>query len=64
MILEDENLTIPHPNLTERAFVLAPLDEIAPNLIHPVSKLTIHEIVSRMNVEGVTIFQESTEKEK
>lgn len=64
LILEDENLTIPHPNLTERAFVLAPLDEIAPNLIHPVSKLTIHEIISGMNMEGVTIFQESTEKEK
>jgi 2-amino-4-hydroxy-6-hydroxymethyldihydropteridine diphosphokinase len=34
-IMETENLTIPHPRLKDRAFVLVPLTEIAPDLIHP-----------------------------
>jgi 2-amino-4-hydroxy-6-hydroxymethyldihydropteridine diphosphokinase len=34
-IMETQNLTIPHPGLKDRAFVLIPLAEIAPDLIHP-----------------------------
>jgi len=34
-IMETPNLTIPHPRLHDRAFVLIPLAEIAPNLVHP-----------------------------
>jgi 2-amino-4-hydroxy-6-hydroxymethyldihydropteridine diphosphokinase len=34
-IMETENLTIPHPRLKDRAFVLIPLAEIDPDLIHP-----------------------------
>ena len=33
--IETQNLTIPHPRLKDRAFVLIPLAEIAPKLIHP-----------------------------
>lgn len=36
--IESENLTIPHPRMMERAFVLVPLVEIAPTLCHPVTK--------------------------
>jgi 2-amino-4-hydroxy-6-hydroxymethyldihydropteridine diphosphokinase len=39
MVWRDENLTIPHPFLTERAFVLAPLREIAPELRLPGGEL-------------------------
>jgi 2-amino-4-hydroxy-6-hydroxymethyldihydropteridine diphosphokinase len=35
-ILETETLTIPHPRLAQRNFVLVPLNEIAPDVIHPV----------------------------
>ncbi len=35
LILETENLSIPHPRMHKRAFVLEPLIEIAPNWIHP-----------------------------
>ncbi len=38
IILESETLTIPHPRLAERAFVMVPLAEIAPDFIHPVLK--------------------------
>ena len=34
-IMETRNLTIPHPRLKDRAFVLIPLAEIAPDLVHP-----------------------------
>lgn len=35
-VLEEPGLTLPHPRMQERAFVLAPLLEIAPGLMHPV----------------------------
>jgi 2-amino-4-hydroxy-6-hydroxymethyldihydropteridine diphosphokinase len=43
-IVETKELTIPHPALHERRFVLEPLAEIAPELRHPVFKRTIREL--------------------
>jgi 2-amino-4-hydroxy-6-hydroxymethyldihydropteridine diphosphokinase len=44
-IISSAHLTIPHPHIAERNFVLAPLAEIAPNFIHPVLKLPIKKIL-------------------
>lgn len=45
--LSTPTLTLPHPGLTDRLFVLLPMTEIAPDLIHPVSGLSIRELLRR-----------------
>jgi 2-amino-4-hydroxy-6-hydroxymethyldihydropteridine diphosphokinase len=44
-IIEERDLTIPHPRFRERRFVLEPLAEIAPDWIDPVTKRTMRELV-------------------
>ena len=43
-VIADEGLVVPHPHFRERAFVLAPLAEIAPEMVDPVSGKTIREL--------------------
>jgi 2-amino-4-hydroxy-6-hydroxymethyldihydropteridine diphosphokinase len=45
-IIEERDLTVPHPRFRERRFVLEPLSEIAPDWIDPVTKRTIRELLS------------------
>ncbi len=51
-VIETPELIIPHPKLTDRAFVLIPLDEIAPDLVHPVKGKTIKQLL-----KGITAVQ-------
>ncbi len=44
-ILRAEGLIIPHPRMAERRFVLEPLAQIAPDVIHPVLKKSIHALL-------------------
>ena len=41
LILDTPELQIPHPLMTERAFVMDPLQEIAPELFHPITKMKL-----------------------
>ena len=44
-IINRENLIIPHPRIQERKFALVPLNEIAPELIHPVFHKSIRQLL-------------------
>jgi len=50
-------LVIPHPRLYERAFVLVPLAEIAPDLVHPVFGKPIHELLDRLDRSDIKLFK-------
>jgi 2-amino-4-hydroxy-6-hydroxymethyldihydropteridine diphosphokinase len=47
-ILDSKELTIPHPAMHQRRFVLEPLAEIAPDVLHPVMKKTIRELLDSL----------------
>ena len=53
LILDTPTLTIPHPRMRERAFVLVPLAEIAPDWIDPVTGKAIAELVKAVDCTGV-----------
>lgn len=44
-IIASPHLTIPHPRIAERRFVLTPISEIAPDFVHPVLKKTITQLL-------------------
>ena len=45
MVMDEPMLTLPHPEIQNRRFVLIPLNELTPNLNHPVLGLSIHELL-------------------
>lgn len=44
-IYNSESLAVPHPQLPNRRFVLAPLNELMPQFIHPVLKKSVHQLL-------------------
>jgi len=53
LVLDTPLLTIPHPRLHERGFVLLPMMDIAPDLVHPVTKKSVREMVTFCDLGGI-----------
>lgn len=47
-ILSTDEITLPHPRMHERSFVLYPLREVAPEFRHPVSGFSVDELIERL----------------
>ena len=47
-IYHDENISIPHPRLLERAFVLFPIKDVAPGYTHPLNGLGIDDLIAAL----------------
>ncbi len=56
LVLEEDELQIPHPRLHERAFVLVPLVDITPDLEHPLLKKTVNELLKDVDTSEITPF--------
>ena len=55
IIIDDETLSIPHPRLSERAFVLLPWFDLSPDWRHPVQDLTIRELAAQIKLTNQKI---------
>ncbi|MDO8691827.1 MAG: 2-amino-4-hydroxy-6-hydroxymethyldihydropteridine diphosphokinase [Dehalococcoidia bacterium] len=56
LVLDTEELTIPHPRLSERSFVLVPLSEISPDWRHPTLAKTALEMAGEVGSRGVRLM--------
>ena len=54
IVLEASGVTVPHPRLHERAFVLVPLAEIAADVVHPILDRTISDLADKSDRSGIS----------
>ncbi len=52
MVMRSAKLTLPHPAMLERMFVLLPLAEIGPNLLHPLQDKTIGQLLQSLRLRS------------
>lgn len=56
LVYASASLSIPHPRMQGRAFVLVPLADLAPDLLHPVLGKTTGELADEADQSGITLF--------
>jgi len=57
ILLATPGLEIPHPRLHERAFVLVPLVDLAPDFRHPRLGKTLQELLAQVDTDGVRLYE-------
>jgi 2-amino-4-hydroxy-6-hydroxymethyldihydropteridine diphosphokinase len=57
LVLASDRLTIPHPRLHERAFVLAPLMDLAPGRVHPVLGRSLADLLAGQDQSGIKLYE-------
>jgi 2-amino-4-hydroxy-6-hydroxymethyldihydropteridine diphosphokinase len=57
LVLEGPSLTLPHPRMHRRRFVLKPLCDIAPETVHPVLGRTARELLAELEEEGQQVVE-------
>jgi 2-amino-4-hydroxy-6-hydroxymethyldihydropteridine diphosphokinase len=55
LVIDTPPLIIPHPRLHERAFVLVPLADVAPDLVHPVLGKTIRQLLAEVDAGEIVL---------
>lgn len=53
-------LSLPHPRLHERGFVLVPLNDIAPDLVHPTLGRTVNEMLASTDTSGIVVYEKGS----
>ena len=57
-VIETDRLSIPHRKLTERPFILIPLLQIEPDIIHPVTKEKMETYLDSREAEDIILYKE------
>jgi len=62
-VVEQEDLVVPHPRMPQRAFVLVPLAEVAPDWTHPITGRTAEQMLTELDRSSVHPWPGDQEKE-